>query len=286
MESVCRSGNLLLQRGLVGKRELIAALGEVSTIPYIDCMRVEVDAGALKLIPYEMAKRCNALPLGIQEASLVVAMAEPQNLHTLDELSFRAGMKISPRLAFRSELSRAIDKHYGVTAPEGSSLAIPQPSSLETEGMEFISFSDQKRNIEAMREMEAELLQKSKTTPAVQVVASTIRAAEAKKASDIHIEPQSGETSIRLRVDGVLREYQRIPRALQNPVTSRIKILSDMNIAERRAPQDGRFLVKIGGQRIDIRVSSLPTQYGEKVVMRLLETDAPAKEFSELGIPE
>jgi type II secretory ATPase GspE/PulE/Tfp pilus assembly ATPase PilB-like protein len=173
-----------------------------------------------------MAKRCSALALGIQEASLVVAMAEPQNLHTLDELSFRAGMKISRRSAFRSELSRAIDKHYGVSAPEGDGLVIPQPSPLESEGMEFISFSDQQRNIEAMREMEAELLQKSKTTPAVQVVATTIRAAAAKKASDIHIEPRSDQTSIRLRVDGVLREYQRIPRALQNPVTSRIKILS------------------------------------------------------------
>jgi type IV pilus assembly protein PilB len=152
--------------------------------------------------------------------------------------------------------------------------------------MEFVSFSDQQRNIDAMREMEAELLQKSKATPAVQIVASMIRAAAAKKASDIHVEPQSTETSIRLRIDGILREHQRVPRALQNPVVSRIKILSDMNIAERRVPQDGRFLVKILGRRLDLRVSTLPTQYGEKVVMRLLETDAPSQDFAGLGFPE
>lgn len=98
----------------------------------------------------------------------------------------------------------------------------------------------------------------------MQVVASTIKAAVQRSASDIHIEPQSAETAIRLRVDGILRDFQRIPRALQNSVASRVKILSDMDISERRAPQDGRFLVKIAGRRIDLRVSTLPTQYGEK----------------------
>jgi type IV pilus assembly protein PilB len=136
-----------------------------------------------------------------------------------------------------------------------------------------------------MREMQAELMQKSKTTPAVMLVASMIKAAAQRRASDIHIEPQSEETSIRLRVDGILREFERIPRALQNSVASRVKILSDMDIAERRAPQDGRFLVKIGDRRLDLRVSTLPTQYGEKVVMRLLESDAPAQDFEKLGFP-
>jgi type IV pilus assembly protein PilB len=117
------------------------------------------------------------------------------------------------------------------------------------------------------------------------LVASMIKAAAQRRASDIHIEPQSEETSIRLRVDGILREFERIPRALQNSVASRVKILSDMDIAERRAPQDGRFLVKIGERRLDLRVSTLPTQYGEKVVMRLLESDAPTQDFAKLGFP-
>jgi type IV pilus assembly protein PilB len=279
-------GELLLQAGKVAKIDLISALAEVSDIPYLDCNRVQVDPEALKLIPQAMAKRCNALPIGIQDSSLTVVMAEPQNLHLLDELRFKSGKRITQRLGFRSEIALAIDRHYGVQAPEPAAPLAPLASSLEDEGMEFISFSEQQRNIDAMREMEAELLQKSKATPAVQIVASMIRAAAAKKASDIHIEPQSDETSIRLRIDGILREHQRIPRAVQNSVASRIKILSDMDIAERRVPQDGRFLVKILGHRLDLRVSTLPTQYGEKVVMRLLETDAPAQDFSGLGFPD
>lgn len=278
-------GELLLQRGMVAKIDLISALAEVSSIPYMDCTRVQVDPEALKLIPHAMAKRSRALPLQIQESSLVVVMAEPQNLHILDELAFKSGKKIIPRLGFRSEIAFAIDRHYGVTTPESASAPAPPSPTLEEQDMEFISFSDQQRNIDAMREMEAELFQKSKATPAVQIVASMIRAASAKKASDIHIEPQPTETSIRLRVDGILREHQRIPRALQNSVASRIKILSDMDISERRAPQDGRFLVRIAGRRIDLRVSTLPTQYGEKVVMRLLDADAPNQDFAALGFP-
>lgn len=279
-------GELLLQSNKVAKIDLISALAEVSDIPYLDCTRVQVSPDALKLIPQSMARHCNALPIAIQESSLIVAMAEPQNLQFLDELRFKSGKKIVPRLGFRSEIALAIDRHYGLVSTEPGAALAPLVSSLEDQGMEFISFSDQQRNIDAMREMEAELLQRSKATPAVQIVASMIRAAAAKRASDIHIEPQSSETSIRLRIDGILREHQRVPRALQNPVVSRIKILSDMNIAERRVPQDGRFLVKILGRRLDLRVSTLPTQYGEKVVMRLLETDAPAQDFSGLGFPD
>ena len=279
-------GELLLQNNKIAKIDLISALAEVSDIPYLDCTRVQVDPTALKLIPQSMARHCNALPISIHESSLTVVMAEPQNLQFLDELRFKSGKKIIPRLGFRSEIALAIDRHYGLVSPEPSGPLASLASSLEDQGMEFISFSDQQRNIDAMREMEAELLQKSKATPAVQIVASMIRAAAAKRASDIHIEPQSSETSIRLRIDGILREHQRVPRALQNPVVSRIKILSDMNIAERRVPQDGRFLVKILGRRIDLRVSTLPTQYGEKVVMRLLETDARAQDFSGLGFPD
>ncbi len=277
-------GELLLQGGKVAKIDLISALAEVSDIPYLDCTRVQIDPEALKLIPHAMAKRCNALAIGVHESSLTMVMAEPQNLHFLDELRFKSGKKIVPRLGFRSEITLAIDRHYGIEAPETAAPLAPL-ASLEDQGMEFISFSDQQRNIDAMREMEAELLQKSKATPAVQIVASMIRAATAKRASDIHIEPQSTETSIRLRIDGILREHLRIPRALQNSVASRIKILSDLDIAERRVPQDGRFLVRIAGRRLDLRVSTLPTQYGEKVVMRLLETDAPMQEFSALGFP-
>jgi type II secretory ATPase GspE/PulE/Tfp pilus assembly ATPase PilB-like protein len=112
-----------------------------------------------------------------------------------------------------------------------------------------------------------------------------IKAAAERRASDIHIEPQSDGTAVRFRVDGMRRNYQRLQKVLQNSVASRIKILSEMDIAERRAPQDGRFLAKIGGRRIDLRVSTLPTQHGEKVVMRLLEGEALLQDLARLGVP-
>lgn len=273
-------GELILERGIVSKRELGEALTEVTRIPYADCETVEIDPEILKLLPCAVARRCCVLPIHCQGTKLVVAMAEPQNLHILDELRFSTGMDVIPRLAFRPEIEAAVEKWYG-EAEETVAEAVA--SEREDPGMEFISSSSLQRNIEAMQEMQAELLQKS--TPAVRLVALTITTAAAKQASDIHIEPQATDTLIRLRVDGILRDFQRIPRSFQNSVVSRIKILSDMDIAERRAPQDGRFLVKISGRKVDLRVSTLPTQYGEKVVMRLLEADAPLQSLAGLGMP-
>jgi type IV pilus assembly protein PilB len=292
-------GELLLQRGAVSKADLVSALVETSRIPYFDCHSVEVDAETLQLISATMARSCCALPLETVGNKLVVVMAEPQNLRFLDELRFKSGMQISPRLGFRAEVEAAIAINYAsaeseaaasvATAAAAASAVVSVKeivlSAADAE-MEFISSSSQERNVEAMREMQSELMQKSRTTPAVMLVASMIKAAAERRASDIHIEPHSDDTAIRFRVDGMLREYQRIPKVLQNSVASRIKILSDMDIAERRAPQDGRFLVKIGGRRIDLRVSTLPTQYGEKVVMRLLEGDAPLQDLARLGFPQ
>ena len=277
-------GELMLERGAVAKKDLGAALTEVTRIPYVDCDNVEPDPDVLKLLPHAVAKRCAVFPLHCQGKKLVVVMAEPQNLATLDELRFTTGMDVVTRLAFRSEILAAVDKWYVAAEQAEASVAeaIAAPANADP-GMEFISSSSLQRNIDAMQEMQAELTQKS--TPAVRIVASTISAAATKSASDIHIEPQSTDTIIRLRVDGMLRDFQRIPRTLQNSLVSRIKILADMDIAERRAPQDGRFLVKIAGRRVDLRVSTLPTQYGEKVVMRLLESDAPAASFAQLGLP-
>lgn len=284
-------GELMLQRGIVSKENLISALAEVARIQYVDCSSISIDDSALSLIPAAMARSCCALPIELDGTKLTVVLAEPQNLQFLDELRFKSGMTIEPRLGFRGELGAAIEKFYGPAEPvvigvEDSSY-LPRRAAHATNAseMEFISFSSQERNVEAMREMQSELLQKSKTTPAVMVVASMIKAAAERGASDIHIEPQADGTAIRFRVDGMLREYQRIKKILQNSVASRIKILSDMDIAERRAPQDGRFLVKIGTRRIDLRVSTLPTQHGEKVVMRLLEGEAPLQDLAKLGFP-
>jgi type IV pilus assembly protein PilB len=276
-------GELLLQRKLVSKKDLLSALYEISGVEYLDCKDIEPPSEVLATIPPALARSCRAIPISRTDKTLVVVMVEPQNLRVLDELRFKTGLKIDPRFGFQSEVLQAIDRLYGA-AEQGSS-EIAQVTD-DTEGMEFLSSSSQERNVQAMREMQQELRQKSSTTPAVHLVATMLKAAIARHASDIHIEPQQNETIVRFRVDGVLREYQKIPRALQHTVASRIKILSDMDIAERRTPQDGRFVVKLGDRRVDLRVSTLPAQYGEKVVMRLLEGSSPMKSFSDLGIPE
>jgi type IV pilus assembly protein PilB len=280
----------------VSKPDLVSALAEVSRIPYFDCTSVEVDAETLRLITTSMARNCCALPLEVVGNKLVVVMAEPQNLRFLDELGFKSGMQISPRMGLRSEVEAAIAINYASAESESAAAVAAAAASTvvsmkeivlsaaDTE-MEFISSSWQERNVEAMREMQSELLQKSHTTPAVMLVASMIKAAAERRVREIHIELHSEDTAICFRVDGMRRECQRIRKPLQNSVASRIKILSDMDIAERRAPQDGRFLVQIGGRRIDLRVSTLPTPYGEKVVMRLLEGDAPLQDLAKLGFP-
>ena len=212
-------GELMLQRGIVSKDNLVSALAEVSRIPYVDCSSVSIDDSTLSLVPAAMAKRCCALPLAVDGSKLVVVLAEPQNLQLLDELRFKSGMIIEPRMGFRSELEAALEKFYGaiepvVINPADSPVLHRKASDAAHESeMEFISFSSQERNVEAMREMQSELLQKSKTTPAVMVVASMIKAAAERRASDIHIEPQSDGTAVRFRVDGMLRDYQRLPKS-------------------------------------------------------------------------
>ena len=195
-------GELLLQGGIVSKDHLVSALAEASRIPYVDCASISIDDSTLCLFPAAMASRCCAVPLTGDGTKLVVAMAEPQNLQLLDELRFKCGMIIEPRLGFRAELESAIERFYGPTdavviATQDSSHAPRRRAHAPNEGeMEFISFSSQERNVEAMRETQSELMQKSKTTPAVMVVASLIKAAAERRASDIHIEPQSDGTAV------------------------------------------------------------------------------------------
>jgi type IV pilus assembly protein PilB len=281
---VMRLGELIYESGVVDKAALIEALEEVSRIPYLDCSELECDRNALQAIPRAVAEQLVALPIRNEGPRLVVVMAEPQNLTAIDELRFTTGKEITPRLGFRSEILDAIARNYNQQPiPLQSDKRTTSTESGSEHELEFVSTSSRQSNLEAFQEVQVELRQKK--TPAVRVVSEIILQAMAKKASDIHIEPQETDTAVRIRVDGVLREMERVPRTLQNSLVSRVKILSDMDIAERRAPQDGRFMVSVGTRQVDMRVSTLPTQFGEKVVMRLLETSAPLVSFAELGFP-
>jgi type IV pilus assembly protein PilB len=281
---VTRLGELIYESGLVDKTALIQALEEVSRIPYMDCSDVVCERSVLQVIPRAIAEQLVVLPIRIEGSRLVVVMAEPQNLTAIDELRFTTGKEITPRLGFRSEILDAIARNYSQQPiPLQADRNLTSTESGPEHELEFVSTSSRQSNLEAFQEVQVELRQKK--TPAVRLVSNIILQAMAKKASDIHIEPQEGHTAVRIRVDGVLREMERVPRGLQNSLVSRVKILSDMDIAERRAPQDGRFMVSVGARQVDMRVSTLPTQFGEKVVMRLLETSAPLVSFAQLGFP-
>jgi type IV pilus assembly protein PilB len=284
---VLHLGELLLERSLVAKEQLASALEAVTHIPYVDCSSIQPIPAVLSLVPRALAMKCEAIPIEIQDKGLVIAMTEPQNLASVDEIKFTVGMNLSLRMGFRSEILGAIERCYGKAEPAAEQAAAPTTNTEESRpagAIEFISTSARQANREAMQEIQAELAHRP--TPAVRIVSEMIAAALKKNASDLHLEPQATSVVARMRVDGLLRDLRKEPRAIQNALTSRIKILADMDIAERRIPQDGRFLVRAGAKQIEVRVSTLPTQYGEKVVMRLLNADAGLLQLSELKLPE
>ena len=244
-DKAVRLGELILERGLVEKSALVRGLEEVSGGPYLDAIDIECEPQSLKAIPVAVVRRLAVLPIRIEDSKLIVAMAEPQNLAVLDELRFISGKSISPRLAFLPEILQGINKNYGTSKAQHAAGQIRSgPGGTSGESfpeMVFTSTSTRQGDREAMKEIEAELHQKK--TPAVRLVTEIIHEAMVKGASDVHIEPQSAATVVRIRVDGVLRELMKIPRNVQTSLISRIKILADMDIGERRAPQDGRFMV-------------------------------------------
>ncbi len=283
-------GEVLLERNLISKDDLVASLQEVTKVQFVDCSSVKVDPEALKLIPREIALRHCALPLAVDGKKMTVVMAEPQNIQTIDELGFRSAKMISPRLSFRHDIMAAIERHYGGSndhhaeekREEAAQSANSSLANAEIGHVEFIGNSSRQANQAALEEIRAEL--RSEPTPAVRLVSAIISSAVEKDVSDIHFEPQTNGLVVRCRIDGILRELTLIPAELQTTVISRIKVLADMDIAERRKPQDGRIVVRVGKKTLDLRVSTLPTHHGEKIVIRLLDPSAPRLLFRDLGI--
>jgi type IV pilus assembly protein PilB len=280
-------GELLLKRGVVAKEDLIPSLAEVTRTHYVDAQSAPVSAEVLELIPAKVARRYCALPLEREGSRLVVVMARPQDLQALQELAFVSGLAVVARFGFREEIEEAIQKRYEgheEEPAEANAELLAQVEEANGPDVEFVTATSTQRNLDAIREFQAEL--KKQTTPAVRLVSTMIAEANAKRASDIHIDPQARGPVVRIRVDGILRDLMAVPARLQDSLVSRIKILADMDIAERRMPQDGRLLVAIGRERRDLRVSTLPTQYGEKVVIRILNSTANLVSFHDLGFWE
>ncbi len=282
-----RLGEILFRRGFVAKNALIAALQATARLLYLE-PRTVPDPALLACLPRELALQHCAIPMYRQGKRVVVVLAEPQNQQTILELSSLLGAEISPRLAFRAEIEEAIGKWYGpqaevAEAPQKDA-AHPFIESADDADIEFASVSSSERAQAAMEEIQAEL--RKERTPCVRLVAAVWVAGWQKGARDIYVEPQPVGALVRVRLDGMMRELTHVTPELVMSLVSRIKILSDMDISERRQPQDGRFLARISGRRLDLRVSTLPTQYGEKVVMRLLDPSAALVSFERLGFSD
>ena len=287
-EKVMRLGEILLKDGFVSKADIGSALEKIQGVRYAECPPAEIDEKVLARVSHALALRCCALPLQIEGRELIIAMAEPQNLTFLDELRFRAGMQISPRFSFRDDILVGIRQFYGASeedaVPEsepGDDVDLTQRESNSVD-VEFITSDSREENRAALKELQAT----RQKTPAVRFVSNILALAAQKSASDIHIEPRVGNMIVRIRVDGILRELMTIPADVQASVISRIKILADMDIAERRVPQDGRFLMQYQGERLDLRTSTLPTHFGEKIAIRILDPRSAIITLETLGLPD
>ena len=281
-ERLTRLGDLLLREGLVAKADIARALEEVQGFVYAPCPPASIEPAVLAKVPRAIAERCCAIPLHMTGRELIVAIAEPQNLECMHELQFCSGMTITPRFSFRQDIEQAILMFYG----HGGMPLKDRDEQISAEAdsfpaLEFIVKDANEENRAAQQEKQAGVRLK---TPAVRYVSRILAEAAEKGASDIHIEPQDETLLIRIRVDGVLRELTSIDIEHRAAIVSRIKILANIDIAERHIPQDGRFLMRYKGQRLDLRVSTLPTHFGEKVVIRLLDPRSTLMAFDQLGL--
>lgn len=256
----------MLAQGVLTEHQLIEVLEFQLGIPHVTLSRFQIDAKLSQVIPEQMARRYQVLPIRVDGRKLMVAMADPLDLFIIDDLRMSTGFTIEPAIISRGELQRGIARLYGL-----------QDSMNEM-------FKDLGAGT-AQIEVEDAVIQ-GEDSPVVRLVQQMIEQAVRLGASDIHVDPMETQLAIRYRIDGQLRNERTIPKSMQGVIIARLKILGNLNIAERRLPQDGRIKMLVDGQTIDIRLSSLPTVHGEKIVMRLLDLAEGVKGLDKLGMTE
>ncbi|WP_051330746.1 GspE/PulE family protein [Aneurinibacillus terranovensis] len=260
-KSKLKLGDHLLQAGYITEQQLIEILEFQLGIPHVSLFRYKLDSSLASIVPEDIAKRYLLVPLKKEGDRLTVAMVDPMDYFAIDELRMSTGFTIVPAIATRDEVQRAIVRMYGM-----------QDSVNELmEGM----------NAAAEIE-EAEITDED--SPIVRLVNQMFEQAVHLRASDIHIDPQEDGIRIRYRIDGLMRTERVLPRHMIGILTARLKIIANLNIAERRIPQDGRFQMNVVFREIDVRISTLPTIYGEKIVMRLLDLTNALLEIDKLGL--
>jgi type IV pilus assembly protein PilB len=258
-------GRILIDMNLIREGDLVAALAAQIGLEFVELADETMDPTVAALIPEQLARRYRALPIGYRDDRLVVAMADPSNLFAVDDIRTITGLEVQPVVATAADIEQAIRKY------SQSDESVQQASSEAA-----LAADDRETELD-------KLLTAVEDAPIVRMVNLLISQAIAERASDIHIEPTQRDVRIRNRVDGVLHEVMRSPRSIHAALISRLKVMADLNIAERRLPQDGRVGLTVGGKTIDLRVASLPTVYGEKIVIRILDKGAVLLKLEELG---
>jgi type IV pilus assembly protein PilB len=260
-------GKVLVSLGHASKADLAEALARRLRLEYVEITEKDVERQAASLVDRRVLRKHGALPLRVEDGRLVVAMSDPTNFYALEDLAMLSGHPIKPVVAVEDEIRRVFDKAF----------AIGQEVS------DILEEAAEDAFVEDSTEVELGVDAGPEEAPIVKLVGAILQRAVGEGASDIHIEPRAKELAVRFRVDGVLREVMSVPSKLQGGVIARFKILANLDIAERRVPQDGRFSVRSGGQKIDLRAATLPTVFGEKVVLRLLDTSSVEANLTKLG---
>ena len=269
--------NVLVDEGFILEEELLSLLSDQLYIPILHLSKFKFDPEIVKLISEHIARQYCLIPLSRMGNSLTVAMADPLNIFALDDLKMLTGCNIDIVLSSQDEISRAIDTHYRLEPKE-----IEQTIDFTQLGLEF-------KETEFARPDEIELssaVKESKKAPIVKLVDLMLAQALKKRSSDIHIEPEEDCLRIRYRIDGSLCDIFKLPKVNQNAILARVKIISNLDITESRIPQDGRFKVKFEGREVDFRVSSLPTTFGQKFVLRALDKSNLSIGLDQLGFSE
>ncbi len=257
-------GRVLIDEGLISESDLVRSLAKQVGLEFVDLTERAIDATVASLIPESLARRYQALPISWDEDVLVVAMADPSNVLAVDDIRALTGAQVRCVVATLAQIRETIDRFHRLDS---------EVDDLASQAANELSDKDELANVSAVVE----------DAPIVKFVNLLITQAVADRASDIHVEPAERDLRIRFRIDGVLHEVMRSPKAIQAGVISRLKVMSDINIAERRIPQDGRMSLTVGGKPIDLRVATLPTVHGEKVVMRILDKNQALLSLEDQG---
>jgi len=258
-------GRILIDLRLIKETDLVRALAHQIGMEFVDLTDYSVDPAVTALIPESMAKRYRALPIGERDGRLLVAMSDPANVYALDDIRTVTGREVQPVVATAADVNAAISKYTNMS---GAVEQLAQEASDASD--EIIDLDTAAAAVE--------------DAPIVKLVQMLLNRAVGERASDVHIEPMERDVRIRFRVDGVLHEVMRSPKNIQKGLISRMKVMADMNIAERRVPQDGRVSLRVGASTVDLRVATLPTVHGEKVVIRILMKESVLLRLDELGL--